>query len=171
MKLFLIPASEENINRTIERSVNISVAERFLDQSKFNELKRLLADKEEFHCWAMTESREYLFDEIESGDIAIFTVKGTGEFNFIAEIFHKTVCEDLGKYLWSYVPNKPWNLIYFLKNIKKIDINKANLVSDLGYDKDYVVPGSIVVSKHKFNELLRKDKYKQIKDYIDSLKQ
>lgn len=170
MKFFLVPASKENIQKTISKEVLLSTAERFIAPFEFKELKGLLGDKKGFNCWAVSESRRSLFAEMKAEDIVLFTIKGTGKFELIGEIFYKITCKELGEYLWPYVPGEPWSFIYFIRNIKEIDVDKKNFIEDLGYDKNYDVPGAIKVNEYNFQRLkdiFREGKYNELRDYID----
>src|SRR5262249_19244882 len=102
MKLFLVPASRENIEATIQGSVSIDVARKFLSSSQLNSLENALGDQKTFHCWAMTEIKRSIFEGMERHDIVLLSEKDTGTFNFLAQITHKIESETLGNYLWKY---------------------------------------------------------------------
>ena len=153
--LYLAPASTENIKETILVGVDISIAEKYLVASDFNELKTLLGDERRFHCWAMTESSRSEFCRMERGDIVLFVEKGTGFFTWQAEVLFTTESEEMGKYLWTYAPYQPWKLIYFLKGIQDIRIDKKELVVALGYKPTYEVPGVIRVKDGAVREISR----------------
>ena len=129
MNLFLVPASSENIKETIVKAIDISIARRFMNPSEFKELKKLLGSKSQFNCWAMTESSRAKFEKMGRGDVVLITVKATGLFKYYGEVFYATESVKMGNYLWPFTPNKPWKLIYFLKNLQEINIDKSKLMS------------------------------------------
>ena len=138
--LLLVPASRENL-WSIQSGVDINVLEQALKPEELKALQNQTPDREKYLCWAMTESRRKIFSQLRTDDIALFTVKGTRKFGYMGDICFKTENEDLGKRLWKYTPSRPWRLIYFLRCVKAVDIDKVTLVSLLGYDRNYVVPG------------------------------
>jgi len=64
-----------------------------------------------------------------------------GKFDFSGKVIYKTENLELGKFLWDFVANLPWSLIYFLDNVKRIDIRQPVLVSTLGYMRNDRVRG------------------------------
>ncbi len=147
--LYLAPASEDNLQTSILGSIPISVAEAYLDTFQLAELKTALNGKDKFHCWAMTKSRRSQFNQMNPGDIVLFSSKGTGRFSYKGKVICKLQSAALGNALWSVVPGMPWELIYFLDDIEKINIDKEKLVIALGYDQSYVVPGVVRVSEER----------------------
>ena len=100
MNLFLVPASQENVQKTILSPVDISVAREFLNVSEFSKLKAVLGSEKKFHCWAMTERRISCFWTMQPDDVVLITLKGTGVFNYMCTVLHKMKSERLGEHLW-----------------------------------------------------------------------
>lgn len=170
MGLYLVPASRENIIKTIVNDVDISVVEQFLIPSDMNKLKELLEGESRFHCWAMTESMRSIFDKMLNGDIVLLAETRTGLFKYSGEVFFTVESEELGNYLWTYTPAKPWKLIYFLRNIKEINIEKQKLLKKLGYQgdkKDDQLPGTRR-AKEEFVHSIMKE-YGSIQSFLDTL--
>lgn len=145
--LFLAPASNDNLKKTIKKSINISSIEQYLTKEEFQTIKSCANNPDILHCWAMTESNRTKYNEMSLGDIVLFSEKGSGKFQYFGQVVAKIENERLGGLLWEFVPNKPWSLIYFLEDIKIINIEKSKLVSALGYNKQYVVPGIIKINQ------------------------
>lgn len=144
--LFLAPASEENLRKTIKRSISLASIENLLTDKEQQVIKLSVSNPSLLNCWAMTESNRTKYNEMAPGDMVIFSVKDSGKFQYCGTVVAKIENEKLGKYLWDFVPTKPWKLIYFLENIKSISISRSKLVVALGYDKNYVVPGVIRIN-------------------------
>jgi len=144
--LFLAPASEENLRNTIKRSIGFASIEKLLTDKDKQIIKSSVSNPSVLNCWAMTENNRAKFNEMSQGDIVIFSVKDTGKFLYSGKVVAKIENENFGKSQWDFVPTKPWKLIYFLEDIKNININRAKLVVALGYEKNYVVPGVIKVN-------------------------
>ena len=65
------------------------------------------------------------------------------------------------------MPGLPWELIYFLEDVTHINVLKESLVSALGYDQGYVVPGIVRVSSERVKNVV--DVYGSIPDLIKNL--
>lgn len=167
MGLYLVPASRENIVKTIISDVDISVAEQFLITTDLKKIKELLGAEKRFNCWAMTESNRSIFERMEAGDIVFLSEKNTGMFNYKAIVFFTIECEKMGNSLWPFVPNDPWKLIYFLKDIQEINIDKSVLVAALGYKSNYQVPGTIRVREDYVENIMQK--YSSIDSFLNTL--
>ena len=146
MNWFLIPASPENIDRSIRNPVSLSDLIPFLGEA---ESKRLAALGDgELRCWAMSSGIKVQFDKMRPGDLVLISESGTKKFNYFAEVTATITSKGLGNYLWSVKPRKSpetgkrttWDFIYFLKNLRSIDVRKEDLVLRLGRQaRDYVV--------------------------------
>ena len=143
--LFLAPASQENIHATILNTKPLEFAKNYLDPSEYEALKLALTGNNSFHCWAMTKNSRSRYDAMLIGDMVLFTSKGSGKFSYAATVVHKVENIRLGEALWSVVPGLPWELIYFLEDVRAINIPKEKLIRVLGYSPGYVVPGIIRV--------------------------
>jgi hypothetical protein len=143
--LFLAPATKENVKATIEGSVSLEEAARYVRADQLASLQRALGDKITFRCWAMTEGSRTYFQNMRRSDIVLLTVKSSGRFEYKGTILTKLESASLGNALWSETQDKPWELIYVFEDVKKINIRKSQLVSELGYQPGYVVPGVIRV--------------------------
>ncbi|WP_217907649.1 hypothetical protein [Desulfosediminicola ganghwensis] len=165
--LYLAPANEENLDATICNPVPLSNARENLSTQDYNALKKSLKGEEKFRCWAMTKNSLSKFKAMQPGDYVLFSLKGTGVFSYYGQVIHKIRSIELGSALWSVVPNLPWELICFLDNITPIKVPKDELVSSLGYDQGYVVPGIIRVSSERVQNVIKR--YGSIGSLISSL--
>jgi hypothetical protein len=165
--LFLAPSILENINRTISQSVNPNEFEHLISKKEIKLLKDSTNDLTSLHCFAMTENKRSTFESMRDGDIVLFTIKNTGKFAYYGEVTCKTDNERLGNHLWDIVLNKPWRLIYFLRNIRTIDVDKSLLVSTLSYQSNYAVNGVIKVRNIKLDIAL--NRYGNIENMINAI--
>ena len=166
MKLLLVPASTETVNQSILGSIDLEVAGEDLKQTEFEQLSKRLQGDQKFNCWALSEGKRSVFQQIEPDDRVLITTKGTGLFEYYATIYHKVESEKLGRSIgWRYVPGKPWNLIYFLRNIKKREINKEKMVEFLGYKKIFPVYGTTIVSPERLARPL--SNHESLDDFVE----
>lgn len=165
--IFLAPASDENIQKTIRGSVRLTSIAHLLSEEERQVLQSSTKNTEALKCWAMTEGSRSKFNEMAPGDLVLFTAKDSGRFQYSGEVVSKIDSERLGKHLWDFVPTKPWKLVYFLDNIQAININKTRLIAALGYNKNYVVPGITKVNPIARDTVLAQ--YGTIESFIASI--
>lgn len=150
MSLILVPADRENLEKSIEKSVDVNFAKKHLDSDFVDEILKY-SGIEGIRCWALTKERKFIFDNIKNGDEVLLTEKGTGKFTHYGVIIGKTKNVDFGNALWPFVKKNPWEYIYFLANITKVDIDKAKFVVDLGYASNYKVLGVLKVDDNIYS--------------------
>jgi hypothetical protein len=97
----------------------------------------------------MTVSLRAAFEAMQPGDIVLLSERDTRRFTHCAQVTFKVESKALGDALWPMKGANSWELIYFLRNIRRISIPKAELVTKLGYKSNFEVPGSILVSEKR----------------------
>lgn len=152
MSLFLVPATRENLEQSIERSVDIKLAIKHLGNDFVKKIT-LQSGLEGIRCWAVTKNSKKLFSDLTSGDEVLLTEKGTGLFTHYGIVVGKIQNETLGKELWPITGDNPWKYIYFLANVQRIKIPKKELVVKLGYQETYTVSGSIKAKNDNYGSL------------------
>jgi hypothetical protein len=150
MSLLLVPGTRSNLEKSIENSVDLEYARKYLDEKFIVNLLRQ-SGNEGIRCWAMTKKQNKLFGDIKQGDEVLISESGTGSFTHYGVIIGKTNNAKFGLDLWPKAGENPWENIYFLANIKTIHINKKELVTSLGYKETFTVSGSMMVNNDKYN--------------------
>ncbi len=145
MSLWLIPATRANLEKSIEASIDLELAKQYLSNDFISNLQKYSNNQKGIYCWGLSKNSTKLFDDMRPGDEVLITEKGTGKFTYYAEIIDKTINPDLALKLWPFIGKAPWEYIYFLTNIKKIDKDKKEIVKDFGYSEHFAVSGSIKV--------------------------
>jgi hypothetical protein len=148
MNWFLIPARPENIDRSIRKPVALADLRQFLGEAESARLAALGGG--EIRCWAMTDGSKSQFDKMAPGDHVLISERGTKRFNYLAEVTATITNQALGDYLWPVKPranasagdSKSWKFIYFLKDLRSIEANKAELLVLLGHESNDAVAGS-----------------------------
>ncbi len=156
MGLYLVPAQIDNIDKSIVRGVPADLIKRHLSSSDFRELCASVGRTDNPHLWlwAMTEDLRSDYEKMQKGDLVLIATKGTTNFNFRANVVYLVENEELGNEIWPYTLRKPWRLIYFLGNIVPIEIDKALLVTQLGYGRDYVVPRTTRIAPERIDRAI-----------------
>jgi hypothetical protein len=137
-RLFVAPASDANLRRTILDTVDLATVENFLTEHQREEVAGLLGNSRQFHCWALTESRRSVFDAMRPGDVVVLITPQTA---FICRIQHKLISESLGNHLWPNQPRLPWKYVYLVTDVRELRVRKNLLSKALGYKPSHVFPG------------------------------
>lgn len=144
MSLFFAPANRRNLACSIEKEVPPARIAPYVSSDTLQEIQSL-AGMEGIRCWAMTRTKRSTFKKMKPGDIVLFAEKGTMRFTYYAQVTCTLENKALGDDLWPVQEENPWELIYFLRNIRHIDILKSEFIPKFGYDPGFVVPGVIHV--------------------------
>lgn len=138
VRLFIAPAGDANLRRTITEQVDVSAVEALLSNPQLEDLKRVLGKSGGFHCWALTESRRSVFDAMRLGDVVVLITPHTA---FTGRVQYKLISEKLGNHLWPSQPRLPWKFVYLLTDVLQRRIQKSRLNDAFGYKSAHVFPG------------------------------
>ncbi len=132
--LFLTPASQENLQRTVAQIVsfqqllNLGLPDAVVDRVRVNSVSEIGV-----YCWA-TSSRKKgraIFDQMEKGDYVLFKPNGVSYFRYQGKIVDKEITEVLIP-LWPV--GSDWKHIYFLDSMKEISIEYSKLARTFNYN-------------------------------------
>jgi hypothetical protein len=167
MNLFLVPANPDNERASLARTVQFSIAERFLRSHDLLGLQKALGGERPFHCWAMKEGSRPTFGKMEPNDEALFFISGTDLCRYRARVIFKAESGEFGKAIWPH-ESLDWKLIYFLDDVEAVTVNKWLVMSAFGYDdpKD-VLPGIRRVRDECVLEIF--DKYGSTSQFLDAI--
>lgn len=165
--LFLAPGCRENIEDTIKNPISLETAKRFLPSNSFNTLENEVKGINGFYCFGMKSGSQGDFENMKPGDCVIFKTNGIPKFEYKGIVILKVKNSALGKELWGI--GKDWDLIYFTKNIEKINIDYQQLIGELGYNENYKLRGINRVRTDRMF-IIRK-KYGNIKKFLTHLNQ
>ena len=146
MSVLLVPATRKNLEKSIERRVDYDFAKEYLPESFLHDIIQQ-SGNEGIRCWAVTKNKRSLYESIRNGDEVLLTEKGTGLFTHYGIVVGKIQNESFGKALWPISGINPWEYIYFLASIQRIQIAKKTLVAQLGYNESFAVAGSIIAKR------------------------
>lgn len=140
MTVLLVPATRENLRRSIEAPVPWTDFGEHLPGPVAERLRK--AHPDGAFCWAMTRHRRSTFDALAPGDEVVFSQKGTGRFTHYGRVLSKVHSVALGERLWPKTDaDKPWENIYFLERPEAASCSKVGLVTALGYKPNFAVAG------------------------------
>ncbi|MEY4384239.1 MAG: hypothetical protein RI995_1781, partial [Bacteroidota bacterium] len=150
--LVLVPGTRENLETSIEKSVDIKFAIEHLGEEFVN---YLLSKAGGIFCWAVTKNSLGFFEKLKENDDVLISEKRTNKFTHHGKVIAKTRSSSFGNSLWPISGENPWEYIYFLSNIKLTNISKNELLRDLGYDNADNLSGSRIVREENYNNLKR----------------
>jgi hypothetical protein len=149
--LVLVPGTRQNLETSIENSVNVQFANRHLGETF---VEQLIERAGGIYCWAVTKNSLGFYQKLKENDIVLISERGTGEFTHSGKVVGKINSNSFGRELWPVVGKEAWEFIYFLTDIRYISIDKREFLNELGYDERFVLPGSQIVQADKLAELL-----------------
>lgn len=158
MGLLLAPATAENLQKSIENSIDISFARKYLSNGFVDEILKY-SGGEGIRCFALTKNSKPTYDKINNGDEVLFSKKNTGLFTHYGVVIGKVHNVDFGENLWPELGKNPWEYIYFVGNITQVNIDKKALLTKLGYKENFVLPGIAFCSEEKTKDLVISETY------------
>ncbi len=97
-----------------------------------------------------------VFDSMKDGDEVLVAITGTGRFKYRGQVAYKVESRALGQRLpWPYVPGKPWELIYFLRDVTDVEFDKTRLLTEIGYSVNDNLSGARRVRTEAMRRLHR----------------
>lgn len=116
---------------------------------------RRAAGEPGIYCWGTTG--EHIFRALTPSDEVLVCTAGTGRFTHYGRVIGKERVPDLGAALWSFVGEQPWDRVYFLGNLTKVDYSKRQLLSvDLGYKPNDELYSNRRVPDNRRDKLIKK---------------
>jgi hypothetical protein len=164
VSLYFVPANRQNLERSIEQDVPPERLAPYVSDNVIEEIQAR-AGMEGIRCWAMTRTKRSIFDAMQPGDIVLLSEKGTKRFTHFAQVTFKLENNALGDALWPVKGEKSWELIYFLRNIRRVSIPKAEFVIRFGYQPNFDVAGATLVSDNRVQDF--EARHGPIEDWFD----
>lgn len=148
-RIILQPSDEEHYRNTIESRVSLLGIKRFLSDGEFTFLAQQYPDGNA-PIWGVTIGKRGVnrtrWRRIESGDIALFGV--AGRIFSCGRVTLKIHSRDLSEELWPRrVESEPWELVYFLKDIRPLNVPYSIFNEFAGYAPDNIIRGFNVLNE------------------------
>jgi len=166
MNVFLIPGTITNFDATIRHSVDRRILERHLKKEEVQRIIEKAGDSSAIHCWAFKQGRQSLFSDMDLGDLVLFKESGTGLLGYIGEVCHKVHSITLGEDIWPDQAATPWEYIYFLKDLKNIDLAFGLFKEKLHYNPRFPLQGAISINQDKW-AIIRQE-YGSFEEFLKS---
>ncbi len=156
------PQSAENFRKTIEKGYKKVDLESYLSQEEKDALK----DKEYLYLWGNTPGGKSGWNKLNLGDYIFFYQQK--KITWIGEVLYKTHNKELADFLWDQIEKDgkliSYEYIFFLDNLRKVDIDYNILKNYAQYNPKHVVQGFQPYKKDGINKIL--EEYSSIENFI-----
>lgn len=134
--VFLAPRSNETAYEHFESTIKggrpYPFVEPYLDEAE----KEILSHYPTVSIWGNLESLRSRWERMEPGDYILFYEKG--RFYFSARVVMRKFSEELALKLWPPAKTgKPWSCLFFVDNIKDIDVPISAIREFADYDEGW----------------------------------
>ncbi|MEM2507624.1 MAG: AAA family ATPase [Nitrososphaeria archaeon] len=156
--IFIAPGSKEHINKSVfpeefeEVDKPFSVQglipiERISDALTGEERAKLVEIYPEgkVALWGARPGLKNVWDGLKEGDIVIFY--NNNRYICTAEVVFKTANKRLAEKVWGrYKTGETWEYVFFIKNVRKLGIDRKEFNKIVGYNENFVPQGFMRVS-------------------------
>ncbi len=158
-KVILQPASNTDarihFKETISKRVPLSYINSFLSEIQRKDLEEIYPNGT---CciWGITPGghNQLNWNKIDRGDVTLFS--GGGIIFASGTTTYKFHNRELAEKLWGYNPKREtWEYIYFLEEIRELNIPYANFNKIIGYKSNYIIQGFTIPDEGKSLRVIR----------------
>ena len=156
--IILQPSSNKDAREhyvdTIANPVKLEFIRDYIDFKDFNKLKEIYPSG---NCkiWGVTPSKINFnkWKRIKTGDITLFSKKG--KIYSSATTTYKLHSKDLAVNLWNYNnKGQTWEYIYFIDEVKNLDIPYIEFNRVVGYADNYIIQGFNILDDDKSKKII-----------------
>lgn len=152
--VFIVPASDENLQTSLTRPVTLTAIRDRLSQSDLERLQPLLRGQPDFRCWAMTRNSRSEFDAMAPDDVVLVSTNGTGRYTHTARVVGRFESATFGRALWPRTQGLPWELVYVLRDVNPVSIPRERVNEAFGFQRGYSVRGATRVRPERVRAAL-----------------
>lgn len=143
--------SRQHYEDTIDRPVELSLIEEFLDGSIVEALHSANSERK-VATWGVTAGKSgqqvKKWERLDAGDIALFS--RDGRIVSSATVILKAHSKELAERLWGHDKSgQTWEYIYFLGEISALAISYADFNAVAGYAENFVIQGFNVLNPER----------------------
>lgn len=141
--IFLVPSTAAAMDASIRRAVAPDVLREKLGEDASSAVSDALKG-DDARCWAFKGMIGLtLYGKMKNGDIVLFREKGTGLINYMGTVCCKVKSAELARAVWP-ASETPWELIFFLRDVRQTEINFEEFKRRVGYSDEFRLQGPIV---------------------------
>lgn len=162
VEIYLAPVDENNANLSIFKPLSVQWINRILKAENNPSLvieRRFSPKFSRIGAWALSPRKTRQYERIAAGDYVVFSVSGSGRFQYIGCIFDKVKSEKLAYTLWG-PEYSDWRNIFIFAGGHDINISKSDLLTSIGYSEgDRLQEFRRLTNKRKDEFMRRFNKY------------
>ena len=149
------PSARSHYIDTIENPVDINLIAEYVDEIDLGILKQIYANK--VYVWGVTPGTKLVnknkWGKIEKGDTALFAWEN--HINASATVTYKIHNSDLALELrgLDYEKDETWEYIFFVDEIKKLNIPYPIFNKAVGYEDNYIIRSFNVLDEDKSSKI------------------
>lgn len=149
--------AQKHFERTIKSCVDIDMFAEFISGEQLKVLKEFYPSGK-MQIWGIKGGANDVnirkWDRIKKDDIVLFS--GHGKIFAYAKITYKFESNELAEVLWQVDENgQKWKLIYFIKNLKPLNVPYAEFNEIVGYAPSNVIQGFNVLCTQKSTTIIK----------------
>lgn len=167
--IFLVPGEKSNFAATIEKPVPLDKLRQFISEDKISKLIAKTGVNKPIYCWAFKSGlfNDSKYEQMQEGDLVLFRPNKKEIISHLATVSYKIESISLADALWPIRAESPWKLIYFLRNIKVLNINFSTFKKELGFSDKLALQGTIRLSPDKIQAV--EVKYGSFMDFLEKI--
>lgn len=165
--IFRVPVDVKHFADTIEKGKTYDEILPFVTSTDAKALAEI-AQNNTLHYWGSIAGSSNIrtFTQIEEEDEILFY--RAGKYIALATIALKIINPSLARYSWGEREDKfTWELMYFLKDVQTISIDKKSVNTVLGYKENASVMGFSMISKQTTSQFI--NTYGSIANFVKQL--
>ncbi|MGX6961111.1 hypothetical protein [Vagococcus xieshaowenii] len=152
--VFFCPMGEKNTdtidinfeNEEVNQKINFFKSHPEILQEVFGNEKNYPKDYSKISFWGTTPSMENIWKEMNENDLVFFSKNNQG-FVYMAKIHKRIVNEDIKKEFWE-IDDVKWHNVFFLKDVRKIQISTKEMNKFANYKEGYIYRGLSKLSRY-----------------------
>ena len=149
------PTAQRHYRDTIEKKRSLGEIRKYLSANELKNLKKIYP-KSQFIVWGAVPgpSNEPKWERMNPGDFIL--IYNQGFIKYVGEIAYKVRSKKLAKYFWGVRPDgKTWELIYFIRNEKEVNIPFSKVNKLLGYAESFRPQGFTNVDQVRVDDCIK----------------
>ena len=168
--VFLAPGSKEHINKSVMPLESFETAYKLksiegiipldniadvLTQEEVLKLKEIYPDRK-VRLWGARPGLKNVWDSLEVGDHILFYNQNS--YICVADAAFKTANTALAKKIWGeYKTGETWENIFFVKNVKELNLPRKTFNKIAGYSEDFIPQGFMKVRNQQARDAIVKE--------------
>jgi hypothetical protein len=167
-KIFLAPRSGKQSFENFQKTIENGYKKKDIESSLSDEDRKALEGRETLYIWGNRPGGKAPWEDMNKGDYVFFYQQG--RITWIGQLLYKTHNKELADKLWGkYVKGdevESYEYVYFLENLRKVNMDYAHMKELAGYNPKAVVYGFQSYREEGIQNI--EAQYGSIEEFIES---